>query len=640
MTISLHKFSNFGIQMLKSRYVLKNVTPEQLFERVINAYSDNSEHAKRIAYYIENLHFMPATPILSNGGTNRGLPISCFLNQMEDSLKSIAGIWNQNIYLASSGGGIGTDVSSIRSIGEDIADKGTTAGVIPFIKVSDSLTLAISQGSLRRGSTAVYMSVCHPEIEEFVDIRKPTGGDPSRKCLNIHHGVSIPDAFMKAVETNAPWNLISPSTKKVLRTISARDLWIRILTTRLETGEPYLLFIDNVKKDTPFSYKALGLNHRTSNLCSEITLTTGKDHIGNERTAVCCLSSLNLEYYDEWKDNENIVEDVMRFLDNVLDDFIKRAPQEMNNATYSALRERSVGLGVMGFHSFLQKKLIPFESATTKSYNKQIFSMLRERADKASLKLAQEKMPCPDSFEALARALIDDKKIHIDNAYLAQNQKSGFQEMFEEFMVYKSSPNGSNFKLKPEDLKIIGHQIAQKGERFTHKLAIAPTASISNLCGDTSAGIEPRAGNTMTVKNLTGSNNMRNVYLQGVLDRYGKNTESVWQSIVANEGSVLHLDFLSTYEKQVFKTAFEIDQSFLVHLACERTPFICQAQSLNIFLPSDVSKTDLHKIHFLGWQNGLKSFYYNRSRSISRGEKINQMAVQLTQGDNECIACQ
>ncbi len=367
---------------------------------------------------------------------------------------------------------------------------------------------------------------------------------------------------MKAVEKGDSYDLISPYTGKAVETVDARSVWIKLLTARIETGEPYMLFIDHVNKAVPKHHQKLGLEVKTSNLCSEITLATGKDHLNNDRTAVCCLSSLNLEYYDQWKDNEQMIEDVMRFLDNVLQDFIDNAPDSMSKAKYSAMRERSVGLGVMGFYSFLQAKNVPIESAMAKVWNKKIFQNIRQKVDAASVILADEKGPCPDAKEV---------GIH---------------------------------------------------ERFTNKLAIAPTASISIIAGNSSPGIEPYAANSYTQKTLTGSFNVRNKNLVKLLEQKGKNSEDVWSSITINEGSVQHLDFLDDHEKDVFKTAQEIDQRWTVDLAAERQEYICQAQSLNLFLPGDVSKKDLHEIHFRAWQKGAKSLYYCRSTSIQRADKV------------------
>jgi ribonucleoside-diphosphate reductase alpha chain len=354
----------FGKDTLTDRYLLDGESYQDLFARVASAYGDDAAHAQRIYDYMSRLWFMPATPVLSNGGTTRGLPISCFLNECDDSLEGIVNLWNENVWLAAKGGGIGSYWGNLRSIGESVGGVGKTSGIIPFIRVMDSLTLAISQGSLRRGSAAVYLDIDHPEIEEFIDIRRATGGDPNRKAQNLHHGILVSDAFMRAVEADDMWALVSPKDKTVIRSVSARALWIRILTARIETGEPYLIFSDRVAELQPQHHKLSGLTVKTSNLCAEICLPTGIDQHGMDRTAVCCLSSLNLEYWHEWSDNPGFIEDVMRFLDNVLQDFIDRAPSEMAKAKYSAMRERSVGLGVMGFHSFLQSENVPCVSVT------------------------------------------------------------------------------------------------------------------------------------------------------------------------------------------------------------------------------------------------------------------------------------
>ena len=384
------KLTDFGKATLSDRYLGQNESYQDLFARVASIYADDNLHAQRIYNYISNLWFMPATPILSNGGTERGLPISCFLNEAGDSLSGILDLWSENVWLAAKGGGIGSYWGNLRSIGEKIGRVGKTSGIIPFIKVMDSLTMAISQGSLRRGSAACYLPIDHPEIEEFIEMRRPTGGDPNRKALNLHHGVLVTDAFMRAVETNSEWALKSPKDGIIQSTVSARNLWIRLLTARVETGEPYIIFIDTVNRLIPQHHKLAGLNVKTSNLCSEITLPTGKDKEGNDRTAVCCLSSLNLETFEEWKDDSNFIEDVMRFLDNVLSDFINRAPDSFKDAKYSAARERSVGLGVMGFHSFLQKNSIPLESVMSKVWNNKIFKHIQTDVDLASKKLAEE----------------------------------------------------------------------------------------------------------------------------------------------------------------------------------------------------------------------------------------------------------
>ena len=587
--------TEFGKSTLKDRYLLPDEDYQGMFARVASYFSDDNDHAQRIYNYMSSHWFMPSTPILSNGGTNRGLPISCFLNEANDSLHGIVDLWNENVWLASKGGGIGSYWGNLRGQGEKVGQAGKTSGVVPFIRVMDSLTLAISQGSLRRGSAACYLPVWHPEIEEFVDLRRPTGGDPNRKALNLHHGVVLSDDFMRAVEEDKNWALKSPKDGSIQKTTKARSLWIKILTARIETGEPYLLFIDRVNDAIPYHHKMAGLQVKMSNLCSEITLPTGLDHLGKVRTAVCCLSSLNLEKYDQWFDNSDFILDVMKFLDNVMEDFIARAPETMNNAKYSASRERSVGLGVMGFHSFLQKNKIPFESVMAKSWNNKIFKNIKEKADRASKIIADKKGACPDA-----------------NDY------------------------GVN-------------------ERFSNKIAIAPTASISIICGGSSPGVEPIATNSFNQKTLSGSFNVRNPQLKKLLAEKGMDTEEVWSSITVKNGSVQHLEFLSEIEKAIYKTAFEIDQRYLVELAGDRTKYVCQAQSLNIFLKPDVHKRDLHNIHFLAWKKGLKSLYYLRSMSLQRAEVVTQENIKvpingkINQNEKpqdkiidyeECLSCQ
>ncbi|MAZ03032.1 MAG: ribonucleotide-diphosphate reductase subunit alpha [Sneathiella sp.] len=554
--------TEFGMAVLKDRYLLPEESFQDLFGRVASAYGEDDAHAQRIYEYISKLWFMPSTPVLSNGGSTRGLPISCFLNESNDSLKGIVNLWTENVWLASKGGGIGSYWGNLRSIGEGVGAVGKTSGVVPFIRVMDSLTLAISQGSLRRGSAAVYLPISHPEIEEFIEIRRPTGGDPNRKTPNLHHGILVSDAFMRAVEEDKEWALTSPHDHAVVRTISARSLWIRILTARVETGEPYIIFNDRVNSLMPEHHKLAGLEVKTSNLCAEITLPTGIDHLGKERTAVCCLSSLNLEKYDEWEGQDGFIEDVMLFLDNVLQDFIDRAPDEMERAKYAAARERSVGLGVMGFHSFLQAKRVPLESVMAKVWNRKIFTHIQKGVNAASKALAKTRGACPDAADY------------------------GFEE------------------------------------RFSNKTAIAPTASISIICGGASPGIEPAAANSYTHKTLSGSFNVRNPHLKRLLAEKGQDTEEIWSSITVKEGSVQHLDFLDDHEKDVFKTAFELDQRWIVELAADRTPMIDQSQSVNIFLPADVHKRDLHQIHFMAWKQGVKSLYYCRSKSMQRAEVV------------------
>jgi ribonucleoside-diphosphate reductase alpha chain len=583
------RLTAFGIETLKDRYLLPGEGCQDLFARVAAAYADDAEHAQRLYDYISNLWFMPATPVLSNGGTGRGLPISCYLNSVSDSLEGIVGTWNENVWLAARGGGIGTYWGRVRGIGEPVGLNGKTSGIIPFVRVMDSLTLAISQGSLRRGSAAVYLDISHPEIEEFLEIRKPSG-DFNRKALNLHHGVLVTNAFMEAVRNGAEFDLVSPKTGEKRGQVDARALFQKLVETRLQTGEPYIVFIDHVNDNMPKHHRELGLKVSTSNLCSEITLPTGKDHLGNDRTAVCCLSSLNFETWDEWNKDPRFIEDVMRFLDNVLQDYIDRAPEEMARAKYSCERERSVGLGVMGLHSFYQARGIPFESASAKAWNNKMFRHIRARVDEASMLLAAERGACPDAEE---RGVM---------------------------------------------------------ERFSCKMAIAPTASISIICGGTSACIEPIPANIYTHKTLSGSFSVKNPFLEKLLIEKAKNSDAVWNSILEQGGSVQHLDFLSPDEKATFKTAFEIDQRWLLELAGDRTPYIDQAQSLNLFIPADVEKWDLLMLHFRAWELGIKSLYYLRSKSIQRAgfagaveadntPELRQIEVTVTNYD-ECLACQ
>ncbi len=582
--------TEFGKDTLQDRYLLPDESYQDLFARVASAYADDEAHAQRLYDYISRLWFMPATPVLSNGGTGRGLPISCYLNSVDDSLEGIVNTWNENVWLASRGGGIGTYWGNVRGIGEPVGLNGKTSGIIPFVRVMDSLTLAISQGSLRRGSAACYLDVSHPEIEEFLEIRKPSG-DFNRKALNLHHGVLLSDEFMEAVRAGEEFNLRSPKTGEVRSTVDARSLFQKLVETRLATGEPYIIFSDTVNNAMPKHHRDLGLKVSTSNLCSEITLPTGRDHLGNDRTAVCCLSSLNLEKWDEWNGDKVFIEDVMRMLDNVLQDFIDRAPPEMSRAKYSASRERSIGLGVMGYHSFLQSRGVGFESALAKSWNMKFFKHVRAQVDEASMMLANERGACPDA----------------------------------------------------EEMGVM--------ERFSCKMAIAPTASISIICGGTSACIEPIPANIYTHKTLSGSFIVKNPYLEKLLQEKAKDSTNVWNSILEKGGSVQHLDFLTAEEKDTFKTSFEIDQRWLIELAADRTPYIDQATSLNLYIPADVEKWDLLMLHFRAWELGVKSLYYLRSKSIQRagvagGVEADNTAeapvieLATTTDYDECLACQ
>jgi len=574
----------FAIATLKDRYMIPGETsPQEAFARAAETFADDEDHAQRLYDYVSNLWFMFATPVLSNGGTRRGLPISCFLNYVDDSREGITDHFTENAFLSSFGGGIGGHWSDVRSIGTRTSKGSESTGVIPFIKVVDAEMLAFSQGVTRRGSYAGYLHINHPEIEEFLDVRKPTGGDSNRKCLNLHHGVVVSDAFMERIHNagkidnfDDSWDLIDPHTKRVVKTVSARALWVKLLQNRMETGEPYIMFEDAVNNELPDFQQRKGLRVHHSNLCSEITLATNE-----ERTAVCCLSSVNLEYFDEWKNHGAFIPDLIRMLDNVLQYFIDNAPEQLEKAKFSAMRERSIGLGAMGFHAYLQKNGIPFESAMAGSVNLEMFEKIKREADKETRQLAIERGACPDDDTASVR-----------NAHL---------------------------------------------------LAVAPNASSSIICGNTSPSIEPFRANAYTQKTKTGSNLVKNKFLDKIIkDRtdYEGYTET-WRSIVANKGSVQHLDILDDWEKDVFKTAVEINQSWVVEHASVRQEYICQAQSVNLFFPPDVNKADLHNVHMLAWAKNLKTLYYLRSEAISRADDITSQAKrEIIFEQSDCLSCE
>lgn len=562
-----------GIETLKDRYLLPDEDPQSMFARVAKAYANDDDHAQRLYDYMSKLWFMPSTPILANGGTRRGLPISCFLQNVEDNMGDIIENWKETSWLSCKGGGIGVYYGNVRSVGERVGVVGKTSGIIPFLKVNESLAGAISQGSLRRGSAAVYLPIWHGDIEEFIEVRTPTGGDPNRKVnpTNLHHGVVIDDKFMEAVEQDETYPLLSPDTGAEIRRVKARDLWIKILGARLKTGEPYLVFGDRLKEGAPLHHSLAGLFPIQSNLCSEITLPTSQT-----RTAVCCLSSANAEYFDDWSKDENFISDIMYFLDNVLESFINNAPDEMNKAKFSAMRERSVGLGLMGFHSYLQSKMIPVESVMATVANKRIFNHLQQETNKASISIANERGACPDAKE---------------------------------------------------------YDILQ---RFSYKMAVAPNASISIITGSCSPGIEPYPANIFKHNTLSGTFIVRNKYLDEIINRrFNGKQQDVWLKISEQEGSIQNLDEFTKEEKEVFKTAYEIDQRYLIEQAAERTPLIDQAQSLNVFLPASIDKRSLHQLHFGAWKKGIKTMYYLRSKSVGRAEKIS-----LTVGNmDECLSC-
>lgn len=579
--------TEFGQVTTKDRYLLEGEDNQKMFARVALAGSDDIEHAQRLYDYFSQHWAMPATPVLSNLGTKRGLPISCFLNEVPDSLSGIFSAYVENAALASNGGGIGTYWGNLRGVGALVSrGTGTTSGIVPFLKVMDSATLAVSQGNLRRGSGAVYLSVHHPEIEEFIEIRRPTGGDINRKTLNLHHGLLVTNEFMEAVEAGTDYELRCPHTGEVIRTTSARDIWQRILTARLETGEPYIVYIDTVNENIPGFHKQDGLWVRTSNLCSEISLATNKD-----RTAVCCLTQLNAYYYDLWSQDELFIEDIVRFADNVLSIFIDTAPDTMSKAIYSASQERSLGIGIMGFYSYLQKIRVPFECGLAKSINLNMGKNIDEKCKVATVKLAHEKGPCPDAER---------------------------------------------------------HGVMVRNANVT---AIAPTASVSIIAGTTSPSMEPLAANAFTQKTLSGSFLVKNIELEKLLEEKGLNTDEVWSSIITNEGSVQHINELTDDEKDIFKTAFEIDQMWVIEHAAVRQQFIDQMISTNIFLPADVHKSTLHQLHYQAWKKGMKSLYYCRSKSIRRADKVSHRVERRTFEDAEeqsynsfdagdCLGCQ
>ena len=576
---------DFALATLKDRYMIPGEeSPQEAFARAAEAFSDDEAHAQRLYDYVSQMWFMFATPVLSNGGTKRGLPISCFLNYVDDSREGITDHYTENAFLSSFGGGIGGTWSDVRSSGTRTSKGSESTGVIPFVKVVDAEMLAFSQGVTRRGSYAAYLHMSHPEIEEFLDGRKPTGGDTNRKFLNLHHGVVVPDSFMELIHraTREPdfddsWELIDPHTQQVVKTVSARALWVKILQNRMETGEPYFMFEDAVQSELPDFQKRKGLRVHHSNLCSEITLATDE-----ERTAVCCLSSVNLEYYDKWSKVPAFIPDLIRMLDNVLDYFINAAPSQLEKAKFSAYRERSIGLGAMGFHAYLQKNNTPFESAMANQMNLEMFEFIKSNADKTTRELAVERGACPDDDTASVR-----------NAHL---------------------------------------------------LAIAPNASSSILCGNTSPSIEPFRANAYTQKTKSGSNLVKNKYLDEILmSKIGHTDlyEDTWKSIIANRGSVQHLDMLDDWEKDVFKTAVEINQAWLIEHASQRQQFICQSQSLNLFFPPDVNKGDLHNIHMLAWAKNIKTLYYLRSEAISRADNVTAQAKrEIIFEQEDCLSCE
>ena len=608
------KLDKFSLDTLKDRYLWeKESHAQEAFARasVFGAtYKGETDFglAQRLYQYSSDCWFMFSTPILSNGGTTRGLPISCFLNYVPDSRRGLSDHYDENIWLASSGGGIGGYWGDVRSNGVATRHGSRSTGSIPFMHVVDSEMLAFNQGITRRGSYAAYSDISHPEIEEFINMRKESGGDIHRKCLNVHNAVNITDEFLEAVKNDDEWRLIDPKSKEAVKTVNARELWWQLLHTRAETGEPYMINIDRCNESLPQEQKELGLKISQSNLCSEIVLATNE-----ERTAVCCLSSVNLEHFDKWKKNEQFIDDLITMLDNVLEHFIeaivdtsglggynanfkrfknyvKEEKEGLAKAAYSAYRERSLGLGAMGFHAYLQSKGLPFKGLQSTSNNHVMFSHIKSRALEATRRLSEERGEAPD--------------VHGSNA------------------------------------------------RNAHLLAIAPNASSSIICGGTSPSIEPFRANSFTHKTLSGSYQVKNKYLEKLLKKKGLNVEErekVWKDITGANGSVQHLDILDEDEKEIFKTAPEINQLYLVEHAHMRQEYICQSQSVNLFFtmpkatePQEVHDDYLQYVNDVHWyaMNKLKSLYYFRSDAARAVENVNIKIPRVKLEDVDCLSCE
>lgn len=588
LTIDLSRdalFDNHGMKRMVESYMRDDETsPQHRFAFVSKAFGSNPKHAQRLYEYSSKHWLSYSTPILSFGRTQKGLPISCFLNYMDDSSQGLVDSLSETNWLSMLGGGVGIGLG-IRS-----ADEKST-GIMPHLKIYDASCLAYRQGRTRRGSYAAYLDISHPDIISFLEMRKPTG-DPNIRCLNLHHGLNIPDAFMEIIErcmtdpdADDSWKLIDPASNEVKEVVSARELWQKVLELRMMTGEPYLHFIDTSNKHLPQWLKDRGLSVKQSNLCSEIILPTDK-----KRTAVCCLSSVNLEYYDEWKDDKRFLHDVAEMLDNVLQHFIDNAPKPVHRAIYSATRERSIGVGALGFHAYLQKNMIPFESAIAKSANMRMFKTIREKLNDANKSLGKERGEAPDA--------------------------------------------------------------AGTGLRFSHLMAIAPNASSSILMGNTSPSIEPYRANGFRQDTLSGAFFYKNKYLSNLLLTKGLDEaqlQELWSSIIVNDGSVQHVAVLTDYEKDVFKTAMEIDQRWVIEHAADRQKFIDQGQSVNLFFRPNVNIKYLHAVHYIAWKHELKTLYYCRSEKIGKADKVARKiereiikeidTKELVEG-NDCLACE
>jgi len=580
-------FDELGIKRLQESYMKENEkSPQERFAYVSKAFSSSAEHAQRLYDYSSKHWLSYSTPILSFGRSKRGLPISCFLPYLDDSAEGLVNTLSEVNWLSMLGGGVGIGLG-IRSADDK------SVGIMPHLRTYDASSLAYRQGRTRRGSYAAYLDISHPDIINFLEMRKPTG-DPNLRTLNLHHGINITDDFMLLIEkamldpeADDSWQLKDPHTQEVRETVSARELWQRILETRMLTGEPYIHFIDTSNRMMPEFQKKLGLSIKQSNLCSEIILPTDK-----QRTAVCCLSSVNLEYYDEWKKDPQFLHDVADMLDCVLTYFISSAPSSIERAKYSAMRERSIGIGALGFHALLQRKGIAFESALAKSINMQIFKHIREKLNDANIKLGNERGEAPDA--------------------------------------------------------------AGTGQRFSHLMAIAPNASSSILMGNTSPSVEPYRANAYRQDTLSGSHLNKNKWLDKIIkEKCDADTkldyQEIWSSIIANDGSVQHLDILDEYTKDVFKTSMEIDQRWVVEHAADRQHFIDQAQSINLFFRPDVNVKYLHACHFLAWKQGLKTLYYCRSEKLAKADKVSkkierniiqEIDLKSIADGNECLACE
>lgn len=593
--------TDFAKETLRDRYLLPHEgSPQNAFARAAAAFSDTEEMAQKMYDYASKLWVTFSTPITTNASTEsfvdwmerkargeegnkkRGLPISCYLNHVPDSRVGLTDHYTENAFLSSLGGGIGGYWGAVRSDGEQTSGGSASSGSIPFMKIVDAEMLAFSQGKTRRGSYASYQDISHPEIEEFIEMRKPSGGDQNRKCLNLHHGVNISDKFMNVIEKamkipdfDDSWDLIDPNSGKIVKTVSATGLWQKIIETRMSTGEPYIHFIDTTRKKAPEWYKAAGLADkiRHSNLCSEITLAVDDDY-----TAVCCLSSLNIEKFDEWSNDREFIYWVVRYLDNVIEYFVQEAPEDLWRAKASAANERSIGIGALGLHAYYQSKNTPFGSAVAKSMNNRIFKTIKKQALEASRKLAEERGEAPCC---------------------------------------------------------VGY-----GVRNAHLMAVAPNASTSIIAG-TSPSIEPSRANAYLQKTMSGSFLVKNKYLEELLESKDRNTEKVWSDIITNGGSVQHLDWLDDYEKEVFKTAIELDQRWIVDFAGDRADSICQSQSVNLFFPATANIPYLHAVHFLAWKRGVKSLYYLRSESLRTADNVSKkIELKDILDGSTCLACE